>query len=557
MGKYILVCLVFLFSLLSGSSWAISNQPLPVDKAFVLTTQQTEPGKIILQWKIAPGYHLYRNRFRFVLNGNPVSPVDLPLGELRHDDILGNYHVYEHTLNLMIALNNNHKNILAITYQGCSEGNFCYPPVNKKININDNTINSLNPPNAQDKLLNLLAHGNYAWICLVFLGMGILLAFTPCVLPMIPILSSIIVGQQQKNLNTQKAFFLSLAYVLGMSFMYAIAGVLVALAGSHLAQAFQTPWVIIVCSLLFVLLALSLFDVYQLKLPNFLHHSVIHLSNKQKTGSYIGVFIMGCLSVLIVSPCVTAPLVGILTYIGQSANVILGSLALFSLGLGMGIPLLIIGTTEGRFLPKAGSWMDIIKVGFGVMLLGVAITLLERILPMPVILFLWGILCILTAGYLWMKKPVFLKIVGLVALGYGLVLIVDAAMGNRANTVLFKPVKNRDEVQIILNQSSRNKKPVMLDFYADWCVACREMEKNTFSDPGILKVLVNNHFVLLQANVTQNDSRDRVLENFFGVIAPPTIIFFNQKGQELSQDRIIGGLGPAEFLKQLHKMGYH
>jgi len=507
---------------------------------------------------------------------------------------LGDYQVYTNILDIWIpieGLNNSSKDVnLLVGYQGCSENNFCYPPIIKKITVNFNDLTrtgieshhdeQLKLTSLQDKVTHILQEKNYAWIILVFIGLGILLAFTPCVLPMIPILSGIILGQNKKNITTYRAFFLSLSYVLGMSVTYAIAGVLVALAGSHLSVAFQSPIVIIAFSILFFLLALSLFGVYELRLPHFIQHKVLHLSHKQKSGSFIGATIMGALSVLVVSPCVTAPLVGVLTFIAQSGDVLLGSFALFALGLGMGLPLLIIGTTEGKFLPKSGHWMNVVKSFFGVLLIIVAISLLQRILTAPQGLMLWAIFLIIFAVYLGVgvmlqeNAPALKKLskaIGFILFAYGVILLFGAGMGNgdflkplrlnycptemtiaqnEASEIIFQPVKTLSDVQKKLSLAKAQNQIVMLDFYANWCVACHEMDKNIFSDKKVKSLLSN--VAVLRADVTNDDISDNALKKYFNVIAPPTLLFFDKNSNELSEYRIVGGsLSAEDFAKQL------
>jgi thiol:disulfide interchange protein DsbD len=577
--KYL--CLFFLFCL-SFNVFAADSTPLPVDKAFQLSVSGVSDQGVRLHWEIAPGYHLYKDRLSFSLaapKNAEIGQITLPKGIAKQDDILGKYEVYIHTLDLTVPFNNIHHTdeILLVSYQGCSERNFCYPPVTKRItfNLEDTTRLSIDDhskamnTSMEDRFTHLLEEKNYFWICLAFIGFGILLAFTPCVLPMIPILSSIIVGQRKENLTMRRAFFVSLAYVLGMSFAYAAAGVLVALAGSHL---------IILFSLLFVLLALSLFGLYDLQLPQFIHHRVVHLSNRQKSGSYVGAFVMGVLSVLIVSPCVTAPLVGVLTFIAQTGDIVLGSTALFSLGFGMGLPLLVIGTTEGKFLPKSGAWMNVVKSAFGVLLIAMAIYLLGRIVPGYFSLMLWAALFIILAVYLgwgttvprrvissgWVK---FGRGLGLLSFCYGVILLVGAAMGNsdpihplRVSTVsssttegnlIFQPVKTIEDVNAAILSAKRQGKAVMLDFYAEWCVSCHEMDKNTFNDPAVKTILKN--WVLLRADVTANDSKDRALENYFKVVAPPTVLFFDESGKELLKSRVVGAVPPKDFLDNLQR----
>ncbi|HEV2613667.1 MAG TPA: protein-disulfide reductase DsbD [Gammaproteobacteria bacterium] len=571
MSHKIRVFLAIILCWLPLSLFAANPVPLQADEAFQLSVKNVAPNQVDLHWNIARGYHLYQDRFHFALQ-NPsaahLGEVVLPQGVAKEDNILGKYQIYEHALDLVLPLSsvNNSKLDLLISYQGCSDANFCYPPVTKKISV-DVTTGSIGHVEHmfQDRVTNLLKQGNYVWVCLAFLGFGLLLAFTPCVLPMIPILSGIIVGQDRKQLNTKKAFLLSLSYVMGMSVMYAIAGVLVAMAGSHLSQAFQAPWVIILFSALFVVLALSLFGLFELRLPHFLQHPIVKLSNKQKSGSYIGAVFMGALSVLIVSPCVTAPLVGVLTFIAQTGDIFLGSMALFALGLGMGIPLIIIGTTEGKFMPKTGAWMHLIKSIFGVMLLGVAILLLQRILPGPVVLFLWAALFIIVATYLGILKNIFSKGLGLLALCYGVILLVGASMGNGdpfqpltsttvvvSQGVTFTKVGSLSELNEAIATASKNHQPVMVDFYADWCASCLEMERTTFSNSDVKKAL--SHYVLLQVDVTKNDAMDQAIEGNFDVVAPPTLLFFDRDGNEMKSFRIVGAMNPADFLAHMQMM---
>ncbi len=571
--KKIKFLILFILWSLPFLVFAANSTPLSADTAFQLVVTNASPNQIALHWNIANGYHLYQDRFHFEFlrkNDAKIGQVVMPPGITQEDNILGKYQVYKHAVDLLLPISDvNHSKLdLLVSYQGCSDNNFCYPPTTKKISL-DLTSGKVGhvQHHVEDKITRLLNEGNYLWIILAFMGFGLLLAFTPCVLPMIPILSGIIVGQNRRELNTRKAFFLSLSYVLGMSFAYAIAGIVVALAGSHLTQAFQAPWVILLFSALFVVLALSLFGLYELRLPHFLQHPIIKLSRKQKSGSYIGAVIMGILSVLIVSPCVTAPLVGALTFIAQSGNIVLGSVALFSLGLGMGIPLLIIGTTEGKFMPKSGAWMNMIKSAFGVLLLAVAILLLQRIFPGPVTLFLWAILFIVVATYLALRKNIFSKGVGLVAFCFGVILMVGAAMGNTnplcplaahaavsatSEGVQFTRVKSLAELNEAIAAAAQQHQPVMVDFYADWCVSCLEMAKTTFSNAAVKDALQS--YVILQVDVTKNDAMDQAMENSFNVIAPPTVLFFDPQGREMTAFRVVGEMGPDDFLAHLRLM---
>lgn len=590
--------IVLLLLLISPISYSATNQPLPANQAYQLSTRVVDANTIEAHLAIAPGYYLYREYINASIQPDSVTrlgKIDLPEGIKEHNEILGDYQAYENEVTIKIPFIQAPTTpfSLILSYQGCAKSGFCYPKIRKTLSVHltgnvatsSVTIAASSVPNVpiitsqtphvseQDRITQILAGSNLLWIIISFFGFGLLLAFTPCVLPLIPILSSIIVGQQQ--LTTAKAFKLSLVYVLSMAITYAAAGMLAALAGSHLQSALQKPGVLITFSLLFVLLALSLFGLYELRLPNVLQDRLVNLSNRQKGGHYVGVIIMGCLSTLIVSPCVSAPLVGALAYIGQTGDVFLGGIALLFMGLGMGLPLLIIGTSGGKLLPKAGPWMDNVKTFFGIMLLGVAIWLVHHILPGPVKLLLWGALLIITAINLNVFDTVttgiekLAKGLGIIALIYGIVLIIGATVGNgnplqpialqkqdiahsTTESLTFIPIKTVDDLQREITAANAQGRSVMLDFYADWCVSCKQLERETFNDSKVQTALKN--FTLLRADVTANDSSDQALEAKLGVIAPPTLIFFDTHGQELKNYRIVGELGPEAFLNQLSQL---
>lgn len=573
-------------------SFAAAQQPISAAKAFQFSVHPTNTDSVLAIWNIAPGYFLYKDRFSFDILAPKdaiLGTINKPLGIQKDDAFLGKHYVYQGHLQLSIPLINSGSQPLQLLvhYQGCANWGFCYPPITKlviiqsksRLTANDiqimdyekataTTTASMAPTNMQSHAADILQTKNSFLSLLIFFGFGLLLAFTPCVLPMIPILSSIIVGQGQ-SLSTKRAFGLSLSYVLGMAFAFAIAGSIVGLLGSSVQATLQTPWVLISFSLVFVILALSLFGLYDLRLPDAWHNHIHKLHQKQKTGNYIGVAIMGALSTLIVSPCVSAPLVGVLAYIGKTGNALFGAAALLALGLGMGAPLLIIGTSFGKFLPKSGEWMIHVKNFFGIFMLGVAIWLLNRIIPSYLNLALWGILAIIAAifmGAFVQTQPSALtklcKGLGLALFVYGIVLLVGAAMGNNdlfqpiklsihaeANTAAlqFQPIKSSADLAATLQQA--RGKFVMLDFYADWCVACKEMDAYTFSNPRVKTALGN--FVLLRADVTANDATDKSLEKQYGVIAPPTILFFDKNGVEIPAARIVGEMNANEFLKHL------
>jgi thiol:disulfide interchange protein DsbD len=425
---------------------------------------------------------------------------------------------------------------------------------------------------------NALRSGNTLLTLAIFFGAGLLLAFTPCVFPMIPILSGIIVGQGE-DITTRKAFYLSLVYVLAMALTYTVVGILVGLSGENIQAWFQNPWIIGSFAIIFVALSFSMFGFYELKMPASIQSKITNMSNSQQGGNIIGVSIMGFLSALIVGPCVTAPLVGALIYIAETGDAVLGGMALFSLSMGMGAPLLVIGASAGKFLPKAGAWMDAVKAVFGVLLLGLAIWLLERVAPAAFTMALWSALIIVSAIYMgavdslgdssngWKKLW---KGLGVLLLIYGIIILLGLASGNRnvfqplkglasssnatsqqAEHLTFTQIKGVDGLNAELAKAKKAGKTVMLDFYADWCVSCKEMEHFTFSDPSVLKALRN--VVLLQADVTPNDDKDTELYKHFGIIGPPSIMFFGVDGVERKNYRVIGYMKADEFAQHIKR----
>ncbi len=435
------------------------------------------------------------------------------------------------------------------------------------------------PVTEQDKLTRLLEAGNLGFIALAFYGAGLLLAFTACMYPMIPILSSLIVGQGNK-ISTTKAFSLSLVYVMSMASVFAVLGILVGLSGYNIQPLFQNPWVLTAFAGLFVLLALSMFGLFQLQMPSAIQSKVSEISNKQKGGSYTGVAVMGTLSALIVGPCVTPPLVAALAYIAKTGDATIGGIALFAIGIGMGTPLLFIGTSLGRFMPKAGGWMETTQRIFGVVLLAVAIYLVSRFLPGNVIMIMAAMLAIFTGVYFGATDRLdstsrgtqrFGKSVGLVALVYGVVLMVGALAGNTSmlsplkgvmgqqvagvggsaeeEHVSFKRVKSLADLDAELVAAKSQNRPVMLDFYADWCVSCKEMEAFTFPDSRVKEQLVDA--VLIQADVTKNDDDDKALLKKFELFGPPGIILYDRSGTELSAGRVVGYMSADKFSNHL------
>lgn len=553
------------------------------DEAFVLRAHENAgQGTVTVEWVIADGYYLYRNQFRFELAGDSgvtLGEARYPQGEIHTDEFFGEQEVYYQQVAIEVPVSGEPGQPfeLRVRYQGCADAGLCYPPQFETLELQvpggaAGATSSATAPlgnetlSEQDQLARLITTANIGWVMLAFVGFGLLLTFTPCVLPMVPILSSIIVGQ--KDITTRKAFVLSLVYVLAMALTYTLAGVLAGLFGANLQAMFQNPYVLVTFAAVFVLLALSMFGFYDLQVPAGLQDRLARLSSRQEGGTLPGVAIMGFLSALIVGPCVAAPLAGALIVIGQSGDPVRGGMALFALSVGMGIPLILIGTGFGRFVPKAGGWMDAIKGVFGVLLLAVALYLLDRVLASEIVVALWALLAITTGVYMgalavpasgWQKLW---QGFGLAVLAWGVLLLIGLASGRAdlftplkhftgGSAVLeqehlpFKRIKSVADLEHEVEQAAAMNKPVMLDFYADWCISCKEMERYTFTDPGVRRAL--GEAVLLQADVTSNDERDQALLQRFGLYGPPGIIFFNRDGEELPNMRVVGYKPADEF----------
>lgn len=564
---------------------------LQPDEAFVFSAEATDGNTVVADWQIADGYYLYRSKFQFAISnaqGIAVGEPVLPDGKSKVDEYFGEMEVYyravQATLPLQRADAKAQTMTLDVVYQGCADAGLCYPPIKKQLAINipaaqgvsakPGLAQSVELPE-QDRIARSLAGGNLWLVLLGFVGLGLLLTFTPCVFPMIPILSSILVGQGE-SLGTRRAFTLSLTYVLAMAATYTAAGVLAGLLGANLQAAFQNPWVLGAFIAVFVLLALAMFGLYDLQIPASWQVRLTGASNRQQSGTYIGVGIMGFLSALIVGPCVAAPLAGALIYIGQTGDAVLGGLALFALSIGMGLPVLAIGTSAGRLLPSAGPWMDSVKSVFGVVLLGVAIYLAERLVPTWVALLMWGALLVMAAIYFgaldrltgettsWWRLR---KGVAIIVLVYGVALVVGgfsgsdnvwrplerlASNGESAGEGLeFKRVKGIDGLNAAVATAVASGKPVMLDFYADWCVSCKEMERYTFRDDEVKAALAGT--VLLQTDVTDNDAKDQALLKRFNLFGPPAILFFGPDGQERPAYRVVGYMKAPRFRDVVEK----
>ncbi|UDN23730.1 protein-disulfide reductase DsbD [Aeromonas veronii] len=545
---------------------------LQVDEAFQIESEQ-RGDQLLLTLHIADDYYLYRHSLRFKGNNLTFSEPTLPEGTEHEDDFFGKTRVYYQQVSIAVPLKEvGDGATLRVRYQGCTDG-LCYPPTDKLLDVaplvtattasTAETAQSVAPVSQQDQLAAALGHQGF-WLSIVaFFALGLGLAFTPCVFPMYPILTGIIAGAGH-HLSTGRAFLLSLVYVQGMAVTYTLLGLVVASAGLKFQAALQHPYVLIGLSVMFVLLALSMFGLYTLQLPSSLQTRLSGLSNRQQGGSVVGVAIMGMISGLVCSPCTTAPLSGALIYVAQSGDLWLGGAALYALSLGMGLPLLLLGTSGGKLLPKAGAWMDVIKQLFGFALLAVPILLLSRLWSDQVTTLAWLGWGLLLCGYLYhhnqhqphsVAKSVrgfvlLLAMISAVVVGKDLLQPTPPAAltaGASQTAPQFVRIKTLDDLKVQL--AAARGKPVLLDLYADWCVACKEFEHKTFSAPAVRARF--GQMVLLQADVTANDDADIELLNTLNVLGLPTLIFFDHEGKELTGQRVTGFMGPIPFAKHL------
>ncbi|EGQ7834003.1 protein-disulfide reductase DsbD [Vibrio vulnificus] len=562
-----------------------SNDFVPVDQAFPFNFFQQDH-RLTLDWQVKEGYYLYQQRLSFSAENVTLGDIQMEDGQPYRDEFFGDVNIYTHPLFVNIPMQDWQPGAKVIVqYQGCAKAGFCYPPETRVIDIASFTNGDMAPATTlaqtprqletsttntstpqplteQDQLASGLAD-NW-WTPLLFLALGVGLAFTPCVLPMYPILTSIVLGSGK--LSQKRALGLSLVYVQGMALTYTLLGLVVASAGLQFQAAMQHPYVLIGLSILFVTLALSMFGVYTLQLPSGVQTWLNNLSNKQQGGSSAGVFAMGAISGLVCSPCTTAPLSGALLYVAQSGDLLTGGVALYALAMGMGIPLILVAVFGNKLLPKAGGWMDRVKTLFGFVLLAAPIFLLERILPEMWSTALWSALGIATFGWLyhvknslefggWKQSAVgIIAVLGLFAsaqpaLNYW---FADSTQQAQTSEVSFIKIRNVEELQQQLVLAKQAKKPVMLDFYADWCVACKEFEKYTFHDPAVAAQL--KQFVLLQADVTRNQAQDIELLQAQQVLGLPTIDFWDAQGNPVSNARLTGFMQAAPFLEHIQRI---
>ncbi len=591
---------------------AVFGQPLAGEEDAILTSEQAfqvsadsdDGARLRVRWSIADGTYLYHDGLRLELNGDGVQlgaytlpPPDIKQDSIRPDGSVGDVAVYHDSIDLDIPLVRSNtaatRAALTVYFQGCADRGICYPPREETLALDLPAAQGATPvttpdpgvaaitataprQSEQDRIAGLLSDGSFPIIVASFFGIGLLLALTPCVFPMIPILSGIIAGHG-RHITPRKAFMLSLVYVLAMALSYAIAGTLVGYFSVNLAATLQQPVWLVAFGLVFVALALSMFGFYELQLPSALQSRLTELSNRQQGGSYAGVAVMGVLSALIVGPCLAPPLAGALIFISQTGNALLGGSALFAMGLGMGVPLLLIGASAGRLLPRAGAWMDTVKAVFGVLMLAVALTLFERLVPSYIpdmaIMLAWGLLLIAAGIYMGALEPLaarsngwsrLWKGIGLAAVIYGATFLIGAALGSKDTLqplrgVLasqtehtdFTPIKTVADLTRELAAARAARQPVMLDFYADWCTYCKQMERQTFPDPRVQAAM--RQMVLLRADVTRNDEADRALLRHIGIPAPPAMIFWGPDGREIRHLRLLGFMAPDAFEQRLRE----
>jgi thiol:disulfide interchange protein DsbD len=587
-----------------GQDLIYKEPPLPADEAFVYEAIGLSSETILVRFTAQPGYYLYRDKFAFRVvgdNGFEVREAALPEGTIKDDPEFGPVEVYFGQIEVPVSVSRpagvEQTISLEADYQGCRDGDICYPPQTSRADLlmpasaealpiasapatktgAKSAGKAVDMPASEQDVLAQMLLNNPTGALFAFFVAGLLLAFTPCVFPMVPILSGIIAGQGDR-MTTSRAFWLSLVYVLAMAVTYTVAGVLAGLFGQNLQAVFQNPWILGFFIAIFIALAFSMFGFFELQLPASMQTRLTQASNQQKGGSLVGVAVMGFLSALIVGPCVAPPLAAALIVIGASGSALLGGAALFALSMGMGLPLILFGVSAGKLVPKAGPWMDAIKAVFGIGLLALAIWMFERIVQGPLILLLWGVLAVASGVYMGALERIpegasgwrrLWKSMGLVLLLLGAIEIIGAASGGdnwmkplkklrsagQATTVehvTFDKIKSLADLEAAVARANRAGKPAMLDFYADWCVECVRMERNTFGEPEIQTLF--GQLKPLQADVTANDETDRALMAEYGIIGPPAILFFDRNGNELRGYRLVGYFEPEDFAEHLKKV---
>ena len=584
--KRILLFLFFIFTALSTQAGLFDKKPafLPVDEAFQFSAAKSENQEnVIVNWSIAEGYYLYQEKISVKLNQEENASFDVATFSISPEDYndpyFGLMKIFKKPVQAIFKASQpplKAEDVVEIAYQGCTEG-FCYPPEVKEIKVADlpiaqvantektsenSTALSAQPKAEQDRLAESLFNSKYAVFGFFLLGLG--LAFTPCVLPMLPLLSAIVIGQNQRP-NMWRAFALSFVYVQGMAVTYTLLGLVVAAIGLPFQVALQHPYVMIGLSIIFVLLALSMFGVFTLQLPSSLQTKLSLLSQQQKAGALGGVFLMGMIAGLVASPCTSAPLSGALLYVAQSGDLFTGAITLYLLALGMGVPLILITLFGNKILPKSGMWMETVKKLFGFVMLALPVFLISRILPdewtsrlwamLGTAFFIWFAFQMPKNGTGWVFRILFLvaamiSVKPLQTWVWGETSTPSAVENKAVSHVEFKQVKSEAELQQVLAEN--NKPLVMLDLYADWCVACKEFEKETFSDPSVQKAF--GDMLLLQVDMTKNSEENRALMTKYKVLGLPTILFFSRDGKEIEGSRVNGFMPPVEFLQWIEKI---
>ena len=584
----LLICLCFLF----GFSTTNYATPLPEKQVFHFAFNPFDPNTLKLEWTIKSGYFLYQDRI--TVENEPskvwqVGTLSYPTPEIKINKQGQTIPIYRHklTLGVPVLANSGGEFILTVHYQGCSDAGFCYPPQSRDILLTfdkDHALvqahleklsqPSLKPPKittplrSSSDIEHLFRTASPLWVCISFFGFGLLLAFTPCVLPMVPVLSSIIIGQGH-TISTRKAFLLSLSYVLSMALTYGLIGAGIAALGANLQILLQSTWVLSGFSFILLLLALSMFGVYEFRLPLAWQNRLAAVTRNHEGGHYWNAAVMGAMSILILSPCVTPPLIGALSYIAESGSLFLGLFALFFLGLGMGTPLLLIGASAGKLLPKAGRWMNTVKYIFGIILLGLAVHLLARVVSPTTSMLLWTALFIAagiglkpfvtpTNGIAMLKQAV-----GCMLIIYGGFILYGA---NTGHTNPWHPLRASEENKIlsekvvttlaaakeVLAQAAAEQQPVLVDFYATWCESCQQIEKNVLRNPALARLA--NRFTLMQVDLSKNDTHSQDLLKYFNVVAPPTFLFYDSQGQEVTDLRWVGELDVETLERRLARL---
>jgi thioredoxin:protein disulfide reductase len=587
---------------------------LPPEKAFRLSASAAGSDHVKLDWIIAPGYYLYRDRIKVADDGSRAGTPEFPAGQTKSDEYFGQQVVYHNELIVPVpvtaASSAANELSLRVTYQGCAEAGLCYPPITQTLHIQMAAANggpgsagsagsagvaqrgapdvagagsasggsasagSAGYVSEQDRLAGLIQSGNLLAVLGAFFAIGLGLAFTPCVLPMVPILSGLIVGQGP-SITTRRAFALSLTYVLGMALTYTATGAAFAAAGKQVQAVFQQPWIIVLFAALFIAMALAMFGLYTVQMPAFVQTRLTETSNRQRAGSFGGVAVMGMLSALIVTTCIAPALVATLVVIGQTGNVARGAAALFAMSLGMGAPLLVVGSSAGRWLPRAGGWMDAVKRLFGVLMLAMAAWMLSRVVPGRVALLLFAVPALIAVPILWAfrgsssRRPSpgalgglwLARGAALLAGFYGIALLVGAARGaddplsplarTGQPALSFHAVSSVTELRQEVQAAAAAHQAVMLDIDADWCTSCKEMQRYTFSDPQVQRAL--RPVRLLRADVTANSPDDQALLHEFQIYGPPTIAFYDAQGHEQQRFRVVGYMKAATFAELLRQ----